>query len=108
MQWTSFRKKHVIQRQLKYNYLLSSDVLKSYHHHLKKRLQQALQPPHILAKLKDPKFKGQHLSEEREYSTEMWLAEHPILNSCLINDPEYYFASMMHAQDVQVFSSQQR
>ncbi|KAJ8884889.1 hypothetical protein PR048_011085 [Dryococelus australis] len=43
---------------------------------LQEKLQEVIQPPHILTNLMDPKFRGQHLSEEQEHSTEMWLADH--------------------------------
>ncbi|KAJ8892928.1 hypothetical protein PR048_005509 [Dryococelus australis] len=74
----------------------------SYHHHFKKIFQKAIQSPQILANLMDSKFRRQHLGEEKEHSTEMWLAEHhpkflPGIMVFKISVPDYYPASIMHA-----------
>lgn len=91
--------------------LLSSDVLMCYYNYFWKRFQQAIQPPHILANLTDPKFQGQHLSEEQENSAETWLANHhpeylPGVLAFKIKDPDYYPASMMHESVIEKFTSQ--
>lgn len=91
--------------------LLSSDVLVCYHSYFLKRFQQAIQPPHLLANLTDPKFRGHCLNEEQENLAEIWLADHhpeylPGILAFKIKDPDYYPASMMHESVIAKFTSQ--
>lgn len=46
--------------------LLSEEILQPYFEYFKKRFEQAIKPPHFLANLMDPKFRGQRLSSIQE------------------------------------------